>query len=115
MVRAAPAKNRSSSEQIGSSSAASDFGLPTLADSIAASSSAWRSTASASASNASIRCPGVVSRQPTRAARAAARARFDVSMVEWTAYEFLQAGRFTHSERDRVVRAAERTNRELRP
>ena len=38
-----------------------------------------------------------------------------VSMVEWTAYEFLSAGRFTHSERERVVRAAERANRELRP
>ncbi len=38
-----------------------------------------------------------------------------VSVVEWTAYEFLSAGRFTHSERNRVVRAAERANRELRP
>ena len=38
-----------------------------------------------------------------------------VSVVQWTAYEFLSAGRFTHSERDRVVRAAERANRELRP
>jgi uncharacterized protein len=37
------------------------------------------------------------------------------SVVEWTAYEFLSAGRFTHSERNRVVRAAERANRELRP
>ena len=78
MVRAAPAKKRSSSEQIGSSSAASDCGLPTLADSSAASSSAWRSTASASARSASIRAPGVVSRQPMRAARAARHRALDV-------------------------------------
>ena len=75
MVRAAPAKKRSSSAQIGSSSAASECGLPTLSDSSAASSSPWRSTVSASASSSSWRLPGVVSRQGIRAARAAATAR----------------------------------------
>ncbi len=75
MVRAAPAKKRSSSAQIGSSSAASACGLPTLSDSSAASSSPWRSTMSASASSSSWRRPGVASRHGIRAARAAATAR----------------------------------------
>ncbi len=38
-----------------------------------------------------------------------------VSVVELTAFEFVQAGRFTASERNRVVQVAERSNRELRP
>ena len=75
MVRAAPAKKRSSSTQIGSSSAASACGLPTLSDSSAASSAPWRSMVSASASSSSWRRPGVVSRHGIRAARAAATAR----------------------------------------
>ena len=74
-VRAAPAKKRSSSAQIGSSSAASDCGLPTLSDSSAASSSACASMTAAIASSRSWRSPGVVSRHGIRAARAAATAR----------------------------------------
>src|SRR5438067_2794907 len=59
--RAAPAKKRRLSEQTGISSRAYPSGLPTLRDSIRASSSAFASSRSASLSRISARSPGVES------------------------------------------------------
>ena len=38
-----------------------------------------------------------------------------VSMVELTAFEFVQAGLFTAGERNKVIQVAARSNQELRP
>ena len=60
--RAAPAKNLRLSAQTGSSSERKRArGLPTLRDSMSASSSGWASNASASLSSISLRSRGVVS------------------------------------------------------
>src|SRR5262245_61857671 len=69
--RAAPAKKRRLSEQTGSSSRAYASGLPTLRDSISASSSVCSSIRSASFSRISARSPGVVSSHSGSAAFAA--------------------------------------------
>src|SRR5712692_370156 len=74
-TRAAPAKKRTLSEQIGISSRAYDSGLPTLRDSISASSSACSSSTSASFSRSSARSAGVESSHAGSAAFAAATAR----------------------------------------
>ena len=70
-MRAAPAKNRSSSTTGGSSSAmVSATGLPVLRHSAATMSAPRASMAPAILSSARLRSAGVVSRQPSRAASA---------------------------------------------
>src|SRR6266508_2035456 len=81
-IRAAPAKKRRLSEHTGISSRAYDKGLPTLADSIRASSSAYSSMIDASFSNNSPRSPGVESSHSGRAARAASTARSTSSAAQ---------------------------------
>src|SRR5438874_7599179 len=73
--RAAPAKKRRLSAQTGSSSRAAPIGLPTLRDSICASSSALSSRICASLSKSSARSPGVESSHSGSACFAASTAR----------------------------------------
>src|ERR687884_1147664 len=80
-TRAAPAKKRMLSEQTGISSFAYGSGLPTLRDSISASSSACSSTTSASLRRSPARPAGVVSSHSGSACFAAWTARSTSSAV----------------------------------